>query len=88
MKKLTKPWHALLPGGLSPAAFSLDELRAAKSAHGFLTENIPGPEDVAEAIRAFRIAGCRAKARSRETPSTPCRRTIPRSSASRRPATT
>ncbi len=54
MKKSTKPWHALLPGGLSPAAFSLDELRAARNAHGFLTESIPGPEDVAEAIRAFR----------------------------------
>ena len=47
MKKSAKPWHALLPGGLSPAAFSLDELRAAKGAHGFLTEDIPGPEGIA-----------------------------------------
>lgn len=54
MKKPMKPWHALLPGGLSPAAFSLDELRAAKGAHAFLTEDIPGPKDIAEAIRAFR----------------------------------
>lgn len=54
MKESTKPWHALLPGGLSPAAFSLDELRAAKGAHAFLTEGIPGPRDIAETIRAFR----------------------------------
>lgn len=54
MKKSTKPWHVLLPGGLSPAASSLDELRAAKGAHAFLTERIPGPEPIAEMIRAFR----------------------------------
>jgi hypothetical protein len=29
MAKQKPAWHAILPGGLSPAAFSLDELRAA-----------------------------------------------------------
>ena len=53
MNKSKKAWHTLLPGGLSPAAFSLDELRAAKGAHAFLTEDIPGPKDIAEAIRSF-----------------------------------
>ena len=38
MAKPKTPWHALLPGGMKPAAYSLDELRAAKQAHGFWTE--------------------------------------------------
>lgn len=54
MKKSTKTWQTLLPGGLPASAFSFDELRAAKSAHAFLTENIPGPAEIAETIRAFR----------------------------------
>src|SRR5262249_9594537 len=48
-------WHAILPGGKTAASFSLDELRAAKQVHGFLTEKVPGPADVAEHIRAFRF---------------------------------
>jgi hypothetical protein len=75
MKRSTKPWHALLPRGLSPAAFSLADLRAAKGAHGFLTENIPGPEDVAEAIRAFRywmFFGVACRAEDKYPPLTRC----------------
>ena len=54
MAKPKTPWHALLPGGMKPAAYSLDELRAAKQAHGFLTEKISGPEGIAYFIRSFR----------------------------------
>jgi len=54
MAKNKAAWHAMLPGGMSPAAFSLDELRAAKQAHRFLTEDVPAPEGIANYIRAFR----------------------------------
>ncbi len=54
MAKHKPAWHAMLPGGMSAAAYSLDELRSAKQAHAFLTENVPGPADFAEYIRAFR----------------------------------
>ena len=47
-------WHAILPGGKAPGAYSLDELRAAKQAHAFLTEEFPGPEGIGYYIRAFR----------------------------------
>lgn len=46
--------RAILPGGASPAAFTLEELRAAKQAHGLLTEVIPGPEGIGYFIRGFR----------------------------------
>jgi hypothetical protein len=54
MAKHTPAWHALLPGGKSPATYSLDELRAAKQAHAFLTETVDGPEGIAYYIRGFR----------------------------------
>jgi hypothetical protein len=54
MAKVKADWHAILPGGLSPSAFSLDELRSAKRAHAFLTEEVEGPEGIALYIRAFR----------------------------------
>jgi len=44
----------MLPGGLSPARFSLDELRAAKKAHELLTEEVEGPEGIAYYLRCFR----------------------------------
>ena len=47
-------WHAILPGGQGAAAYSLDDLRAAKQVHSFLTEAIPGPEEFGELLRAFR----------------------------------
>lgn len=43
-----------LPGGVSPAAFTLEELRAAKQTYGFLTEVIPGPEGIGYFSRGFR----------------------------------
>ena len=54
MAKHKAAWHAILPGGMSPAAFSLDELRAAKQVHGFLTKQVQGPEGIAHCIRGFR----------------------------------
>lgn len=51
----SKPaWQVMLPGGKSADAYSLDELRAAKQAHAFLTEDIAGPPEMARCIRAFR----------------------------------
>lgn len=47
-------WQVMLPGGKASAAYSLDELRAAKQVHSFLTENVPGPGKLAHYIRAFR----------------------------------
>jgi hypothetical protein len=54
MARRRPAWHAILPGGLSPARFSLDELRAAKKVHEFLTERVEGPEGIAYYIRCFR----------------------------------
>ncbi|MFI5299556.1 MAG: hypothetical protein ACHREM_15810 [Polyangiales bacterium] len=54
MAKHKAPWHAVLPNGMGPAAFTLDELRAAKHAHGFATEPIEGPEGIAYVLGAFR----------------------------------
>lgn len=54
MRSNKPAWRVMLPGGVSRAAFSLDELRAAKQAHAFLTEQAPGPEGIARYIRAFR----------------------------------
>ena len=54
MAKHDAAWHAILPRGVRPAAFTLDELRAAKQAHSFLTEEIPGPEGIGDCIRGFR----------------------------------
>jgi hypothetical protein len=39
---------------VSPAAFTLDELRAAKQAHGFPTEEVQGPDGIGHYIRGFR----------------------------------
>jgi hypothetical protein len=55
MAKRKPAWHAILPGGLDPAKFTLDELRSAKAVHAFLTEQVPSPEGIAECIRAFRF---------------------------------
>ena len=54
MRRAKIGWHAILPGNMSPSAYSLDELRAAKQAHRFLTEDVPGPPGIAGCIRAFR----------------------------------
>jgi hypothetical protein len=55
MAKPKAPWHAILPGNMKPAAFTLEELRTAKQAHEFLTEPIHGPEGIAYCVRAFRF---------------------------------
>jgi hypothetical protein len=54
MTKNEREWQSILPGGLSPSKFTLDELRSAKQVHAFLTEPIPGPEGIAYLIRGFR----------------------------------
>jgi len=55
MKKKPPPaWCSLLPGRLAPSTFTLDELRATKLAHAFLTEQIQGPEGLAYYVRGFR----------------------------------
>ncbi len=54
MAKKKPAWHAILPGGKTPGAYSLDELRAAKQTHAFLTERTPGPDGVADFVRAYR----------------------------------
>lgn len=54
MRRNKPAWQAMLPGGKTPGTFSLDELRAAKQVHAFLTESVPGPAEFAQYIRAFR----------------------------------
>ena len=44
MVKRKAAWHAILPGGVSPTVSTLEELRAARQAHGFLTEEVLAPE--------------------------------------------
>ncbi|MGA2451399.1 MAG: hypothetical protein ABTD50_22305 [Polyangiaceae bacterium] len=55
MAKQKPSWFSMLPGGLPPSQYSLDELRSVKDAHAFLSEHIEGPEDVSECVRAFRF---------------------------------
>jgi hypothetical protein len=55
MTKRKPAWLSILPGGLSSSSFTLEELRAAKRTHAFLTEPIPGPEEFVDCIRAFRL---------------------------------
>jgi hypothetical protein len=43
MAKRRPAWFSILPGGLAPSQFSLDELRSAKEAHAFLNEHVDGP---------------------------------------------
>lgn len=54
MAKPRPLWYASLPGGKSPSAYSLDELRAAKQAHAFLSAEVSAPESVALCVRGFR----------------------------------
>ena len=55
MAKKKPAWLSILPGGLDPSQFSLDELRSAKQAHAFLSERVAGPEGIAEYVRGFRF---------------------------------
>jgi hypothetical protein len=45
----------MLPGRLPLARYSLEELRSAKAAHAFLTEDVDGPEGFGECLRSFRF---------------------------------
>lgn len=75
MARPKSAWHGFLPGGLSPSAFSLEELRAAKNAHQFLTETVPGPEGIAYYIRAYRYLlffGCACVVENKYPPLTRC----------------
>jgi hypothetical protein len=57
MVKHKAGWHAVLAGGRSSAASPLDELRPAKRAHRFLTEEVHRHEGIAPEIpRAARVA--------------------------------
>lgn len=55
MAKQKPAWHSILPGGLDPSRFSLEELRSAKAAHAFLSERVDGPEGIAEYVRGYRF---------------------------------
>ncbi len=55
MAKQKSAWHSILPRGLPPSKFTLDELRTAKQAHAYLTERVQGPEGIAEYISTFRF---------------------------------
>jgi hypothetical protein len=55
MAKEKPAWSSMLPGGLPPSQYSLDELRSARQAHAFLNEPLEGPEGFTECIRAFRF---------------------------------
>jgi len=54
MAKQKPAWLSILPGGLDPSNYSLDELRHVKQIHAFLSEQLPGPPAIVEYIRAFR----------------------------------
>jgi hypothetical protein len=48
-------WISMLPGRLPLSRYSLEELRSAKAAHAFLTEEVNGPEGFGECLRSFRF---------------------------------
>jgi hypothetical protein len=75
MAKPKPAWFSMLPGGLAPSQYSLDELRSAKQAHAFLNERIDGPEGFGECIRAFRFLlffGIACVAENKHPPLTRC----------------
>jgi hypothetical protein len=75
MAKQKHAWLSILPGGLRPTAFSLDELRSAKQAHAFLTERVEGPDGIAYIVRGFRYLlffGCACVAEDKYPPLTRC----------------
>ncbi len=45
----------MLPGRLPLSQYCLEELRSAKAAHVFLTEEVKGPEGFGECLRSFRF---------------------------------
>jgi hypothetical protein len=68
-------WFSMLPGGLAPSRYSLDELRSAKEAHTFLNERIDGPEGFGACLRALRFLlffGIACVAEDKHPPLTRC----------------
>ncbi len=68
-------WFSMLPGRLPLAKYSLDELRSAKAAHAFLTEEVNGPEGFGECLRSFRFLlffGVACIAENKHPPLTRC----------------
>lgn len=54
-KKRRKPaWRVMIPGGKLLPSMTLDQLRAMKDAHAYLTRPIAGPPRIALAIQGFR----------------------------------
>jgi hypothetical protein len=72
----TKPaWSSMLPGPLPLSQYSLEELRSAKAAHAFLTEEVRGPEGFGECLRSFRFLlffGIACIAENKHPPLTRC----------------
>ena len=54
MAKHKPAWLSILPRGLDPSKFTLDELRNFKEVHALLNERIAGPEGIAYYIHGFR----------------------------------
>jgi len=68
-------WFSMRPGRLPMAKYSLDELRSAKAAHAFLTEEVKGPEGFGECLRSFRFLlffGIACIAENKHPPLTRC----------------
>jgi hypothetical protein len=68
-------WSSMLPGRLPLAQYSLEELRSAKAAHAFLTEEVRGPEGFGECLRSFRFLlffGIACVAENKHPPLTRC----------------
>ena len=68
-------WFSMRPGRLPMAKYSLDELRSAKAAHAFLTEEVKDPEGFGECLRSFRFLlffGIACIAENKHPPLTRC----------------
>jgi hypothetical protein len=68
-------WPSMLPGRLPLSQYSLEELRSAKAAHVFLTEEVKGPEGFGECLRSFRFLlffGIACIAENKHPPLTRC----------------
>jgi hypothetical protein len=65
----------MLPGRLPLSHYSLEELRSAKAAHAFLTEEVEGPPELGECLRSFRYLlffGIACVAENKHPPLTRC----------------
>ena len=72
-------WFSMLPGRLPLSQYSLEELRSAKAAHAFLTEEIEGPPEFGDCLRSFRFLmffGIACIAENKHPPLTRCWREL------------